>query len=104
MKRDIAMMVILFSLSSLGLGMVIGLRISAARPAEPVANSSVTVAPSQTTPQQTTNPPDSPDDFDCVDLPHDYPIRTRFNGKRLPLNYAGLEKGEERQLLKDAKA
>jgi hypothetical protein len=45
----------------------------------------------------------SASDQDCVHLAQDYSPRSKLNGQRLPLDYKGLEKGEERRLLSDAK-
>ncbi len=103
MKRDAAMMIMLFSLSSLGLGMVIGLRISLARPAIIFEKSSAMTTPPQTTAPPPALQPDNREEFDCVELPSDHPLRAKLNGKRLPLNYAGLEKDDKKQSLKDAK-
>lgn len=43
------------------------------------------------------------DETDCDNLPKDHRLRLQLNGKRLPLDYVGLEKGSEKSLLKAAK-
>ena len=43
------------------------------------------------------------DETDCDNLPTDHRLRLQLNGKRLPLDYVGLEKGSEKSLLKGAK-
>lgn len=103
MKTNAAMMAVLFSVTSFGLGAVTGLRINVARPAAPVASSPVAATPSQTAAPQLALTPDDSEAFDDVDLPPDHPLRTKLNGKRLPLDYAGLAKNQAKQILKDAK-
>lgn len=40
---------------------------------------------------------------DCEELPLDHPLRSRLNGKRLSLDYDGLEQGVKRRLMTEAK-
>jgi hypothetical protein len=39
----------------------------------------------------------------CEELPRDHPLRSKLNGKRLALDYDGLQQGAERRLLSEAK-
>ncbi len=43
------------------------------------------------------------DESGCALLAQDHPLRTKLNGKRLPLDYWNLEKGDERNLFAEAK-
>ncbi len=43
------------------------------------------------------------DESGCALLAQDNPLRSKLNGKRLPLDYTKLERGEERNLLVEAK-
>ena len=43
------------------------------------------------------------DETDCEHLPKDHPLRLKLNGRKLRLDYVGLEKGSEKSLLKVAK-
>lgn len=66
-------------------------------PDEPAAITSALVTSTAVRP-----PPDS-GVSDCEELPQDDPLRSKLNGKRLSLDYDGLEQGVKRRLLTEAK-
>lgn len=102
-KMQTAMIAALFSLMSFGLGTIVGSNTSAAQTVAQSTTAAAEVDSPQTAAPQIASLPENRDESDCLYLPPDHPLRVKLNGKRLPLNYAGLRKGEEKRLLDGAK-
>lgn len=103
MQTITTMRAVLFCITSFVLGTALGLRISAAPSAVSPVNPAAIIAPQFIPAEQLAQQPDDREEVEYIDLPQDYPLRAKYNGKRLKLHYNRLRGDEKKGLLKEAK-